>query len=86
MKENIKKKKEVTIIVNGKDCTIEKSKISFEQIITLAFGSYDPNPDVAYTVSYSKGPDKKPKGQMVEGDKVNVKDGMIFNVSRTNRS
>lgn len=86
MKENSKKKKEVTIIVNGKNCVVEKGKISFEQIITIAFGSYEPNPDVAYTVTYSKGPGKKPKGQMVEGDKVNVKDGMIFNASKTNRS
>lgn len=86
MKENNKKKKEVTIIVNGKNYVVEKGKMSFEQIITLAFESYEPNPNIAYTVSYSKGPGRKPKGQMVEGDKVNIKDGMIFNASKTNRS
>ena len=61
-------------------------KISFEEIIELAFGNYIQNENTTYTVSYSKGENKKPKGQLVAGDKVMIKDGIIFNVSRTNKS
>jgi len=84
MKEN--KKKEYTIIINGKDYSTEKKKITFEEIVTIAFGNYDSNLNIAYTVTYSKGPGKKTKGQMVKGDKVNIKNGMIFNATRTNKS
>lgn len=81
-----KKKKQVTIIINGREFEVEKKKISFEEIVQLGLGEYNPSENTAYTVSYSKGEDKKPKGQLVIGDKVMVKEGMIFNVSRTNKS
>ena len=84
MKE--KKKKTYTIIINGVEHTIENKKIKFEEIVSIAYEDYKDNPNIAYTVTYSKGPDKKPKGQMVKGDKVNIKDGMIFNATRTNKS
>lgn len=81
-----KKKKTVTIIINGREFEVEKKKISFEEVVKLSFEEYYPNENTAYTVSYSKGEDKKPKGQIVAGDNVMVKEGMIFNVSRTNKS
>ena len=80
------KKKTVTIIINGREFEVEKKKISFEEVVSLSFEEYSPNENTAYTVSYSKGEDKKPKGQIVAGDNVMVKEGMIFNVSRTNKS
>lgn len=86
MKEDKKDKKLVTIIVNGRPFEVKKEKISFEKIVILGLGEYKPNENTAYTVSYSKGIDKKPKGQLVAGDKIMVKEGMIFNVSRTNKS
>lgn len=81
-----KKKKNVIIIINGREHEVEKKKISFEELIILSFGEYKPNENTAYTVTYSKGIDKKPKGQLVAGDNVMIKEGMIFNVSRTNKS
>lgn len=81
-----KKKKNVIIIINGREHEVEKKKISFEELIILSFGEYKPNENTAYTVTYSKGIDKKPKGQLVAGDEVMIKEGMIFNVSRTNKS
>lgn len=86
MKEDKKPKKLITIIVNGRSFEVKKEKITFERIVTLGLDEYKPNENTAYTVSYSKGIDKKPKGQLVVGDSVMVKEGMIFNVSRTNKS
>lgn len=87
MEENKKKhdKDTTTIIVNGREKDFSEKKISYEQIIIMAFGTIDTSPEVAYTVKYSKGKHMD-KGSLVQGDKVNVKEGMIFNVSRTDKS
>lgn len=77
--------KTVTIIVNGREKQYGEKRISFEQVVALAFGTYEDNENIVYTVTYSKGEDKK-EGSMVKGDDVKVKDGMIFNVSRTDKS
>jgi len=85
--ENVAKghDKEFVIIVNGREKVFAEREITFRQVVELAFGAYEENPDIVYTVSYSKGEDKK-EGTMTVGTSVKVKDGMIFNVTRTNRS
>lgn len=77
--------KEFTIIVNGREKTFSGKEISFKQVIELAFGTYEENEYIVYTVSYSKGEDKK-EGTMIKGTTVKVKAGMIFNVTRTDKS
>jgi hypothetical protein len=76
----------VTLIVNGRPRPWEEKMISFEQVVILAFGTYDANPDKVYTVVYDKGPHQNPEGSMVRGSKVHVKDKMIFNVTATDKS
>lgn len=77
--------KEITIIVNGREKTLDKGKISYNEVIELAFGTIEIGPEVVYTITYSKG-NKDDKGSMVSGDVVNLKQGMVFNVTRTDRS
>jgi hypothetical protein len=77
--------KEYLIIVNGREKSFAGKEITFKQVVELALGTFEENPDVVYTVSYSKGEDKK-EGTMTVGTSVKVKNGMIFNVTRTNRS
>jgi hypothetical protein len=76
----------ITLIVNGRPKHWEEKKITFEQVVVLAFGTYDPNPNKVYTVTYDKGPHQNPEGSMVKGDKLFVKDKMIFNVTATDKS
>ena len=80
------KEHKVTLIVNGRPKQWTEKKITFEQVIVLAFGTYDPNPNKVYTVTYDKGPHQNPDGSMVKGDKVFVKDKMIFNATATDKS
>lgn len=77
---------ELTIIVNARSHVWKEINISFEQLIALAFGSYDNNPNKGYTVTYSKGLDPKPEGTMVKGSVVRVKNKMIFDVTATDKS
>jgi len=76
---------EVTLIVNGRPKPWAKSKISYEQVVELAGGSSN-DPNVVYTVTYDNGPRKNPEGSMSKGDKVRVKNKMVFNATPTNRS
>jgi hypothetical protein len=80
------KKKDVTIIVNGRERTWSKGDISFEQVVELAFPNQPSGPEYSYTVAYSKGDDKKPHGSLVAGESVKVNKGIVFNVTQTNRS
>lgn len=78
--------KEYRIIVNGKERTVTDHRISYEQLVALAFPGAGGNGKTIYTVTYRKGEDKKPEGTMVAGDAVTVKNGMIFNVTATDKS
>ncbi len=52
----------------------------------LAFEDAVLNETTVYTVTYKRGLGNKPEGTLVEGDTVKVKEGMIFNVARTDKS
>lgn len=76
----------ITLIVNGRPKNWTEKIITFEQVVILAFGAYEPNPDKVYTVTYDKGPHENSEGSMVRGEKVYVKNKMIFNVTATDKS
>ena len=77
-------KQQITIIINARPHQVSKGEISFDQVVTLSGLPRDPN--TIFTITYSRGDDHKPKGQLVEGESVKVKDGMNFNVTPTNKS
>jgi hypothetical protein len=77
--------REYKIIVNAREHTWKEKKISFDQVILLAFGSISDDPNVIYTVTFKKGQGNN-EGSMVKGDSEKVKDGMIFNATQTNKS
>ena len=78
--------KEVTIIVNARPKEWTEKQITYEQVVVLAFGSYTDDEKIDYTVSFSKGEDSKKEGTLTKGEHVKVKNGMVFNVTRTDRS
>jgi len=82
--ENKKDHKPVTIIVNGREKEWTEKRITFKQVVTLAFGTYEENELIVYTVTYKYKSHKE--GTMVAGDEVKVHEGMIFNVTRTDKS
>lgn len=77
---------QIEIIVNGRTKSVEKSELSFDDVVKLAFDNPPTGPDVAFTITYHKGHGNKPEGSLVQGQTVRVKDGMEFNVTSTNRS
>lgn len=79
-------KVEYVIIVNARRKTVSGRKITFDQVVKLAFPSGPPSPQTVYTVAYSNGPPRNPEGKMVPGQTVKIRDGMVFDVTETSRS
>lgn len=75
-----------TIYVEGTAHKWDKKKITYAEVVTLEVPDYPQHPEVLYSVSYTKGPPKKPEGDLAKGESVHVKDGMNFHVSPTGES
>ena len=76
--------KAFTVIVNGREKVVTAKELSFAGIVALS--GLPSGPNTVFTVTYRRGEGKKSEGTLVYGDMVKVKDGMIFNVTATNKS
>jgi len=76
----------VTIIVNGRQKEVSKQELSFNEVVALAFNPVPTGENVDITVTYRRGHGRKPEGQLKPGESVKVKEGMIFDVTATDRS
>lgn len=81
-----KDKKAFEIIVNGQPKEVAGKEVSFEEIAALAFSNPPSGPNVIFTMTYRRGEGNKPEGSLVAGETVKLKDGMIFNVTATDKS
>lgn len=75
-----------TIVVNGQQKTVEAGELSFDQVVALAFDPVPTGPNVMFTITYRRGHGDKPEGTLTEGESVKVKEGMIFDVTATDKS
>jgi hypothetical protein len=78
--------KAYTIYVNGEQKEINSKKATFTEIVKLAFPIPPVGSNILYTVSYEDGPHANPQGSLKDGETIKVKNGMIFNVSATDKS
>ena len=74
------------IIVNGRTYTVNKDEVTFEEVVDLAYPEGGRGELIGYTVLYYEGGGRETEGGLNEGEKVKVKDGTVFNVTRTDRS
>jgi hypothetical protein len=82
-----RKPKTVTIVVDGTPHEVpKKERITYAEVVTLAYPDYAQHPEITYSVTYSRGHNDKPDGILPPGGSVKVKDGMAFNVNRTGQS
>lgn len=75
-----------SIIVNGRKETLKTNEVSFDDLVKAAFPDCDAGKDIYFTVTYEGGDRKNPEGTLSKGSCVEIKDGMIFNVSETDKS
>jgi hypothetical protein len=74
------------IIVNGRPRTVTGRQVTFEQAVQLAFPGSQPEQNVAYSITYRKAASDPHEGDLGAGGVVQVKNGTIFNVSKTVQS
>lgn len=78
------KDKIFTIIINGRKREVTDHKLTYQQVVKLAYPDEQPDANTVYTVAYANPHGKD--GTLVDGQDVLVKNGMSFNVSKTSRS
>lgn len=78
--------KTVDIVINGRDREVPRGDISFEAVIAIAFPEKPTGPNVAFTVTYRKGPHDRLEGSLIAGQSVHVREGMVFNATCTDKS
>lgn len=76
--------KTVTIKVNGRSRTVEKRRHTYREIAKIAYPDADFE-NFNYTITYLHGVDGA-EGDLVEGESIQVKKGMVFNVRRSDKS
>lgn len=76
--------KTTTIVVNGRQREVSGQEISYSEVVQLAFPDDQSSDTIEYTVAYANPHGKD--GTLVNGQDVHIKEGMIFNVTKTNRS
>lgn len=85
-KDNGKSEKELTIIVNGREKTVTERELSEAGLVQLAFDDPPSGPNVCFTITYRRGQGNKPEGTLEEDETLKLKDGMIINVTPTDKS
>lgn len=78
--------KEFTIIVNARQKVVTEKELSFAEITDLGFDTPPTGQNIIFTVTYRRGEGNKPEGSLYEGESVKIKEGMIFNVTATDKS
>ncbi|AWN35144.1 multiubiquitin domain-containing protein [Methylobacterium radiodurans] len=77
---------EIEIIVNARPHTVVGFRVTFEQIVRLAFPGSAPAANVVFTMTYQRAASEPHAGSLTAGGAVDVKNGSRFNVTRTVQS
>ncbi len=85
-KEDRGPEKAFTIIVNGREKTVTGRELLFNELLALAFDEVPTGEFICFTVTFRRGVGNKPEGSLTEGETVKIKQGMIFNVTTTDKS
>lgn len=73
--------KTYSIIVNGRPREVKEHKLTYLELVQLAYSGEQASENIVFTVTYSNPYGRD--GSLVEGQSVVIKDGTIFNVRRT---
>ena len=75
---------EFNIIVNGRPRRVPNAVLSYDELVALAFNGQPPTgPYVVITITYRHGHEH---GTVAQGESVSTQNGMVFNVTATDRS
>ena len=79
-------RRDVQIFVNTRPHTVPPGQISFEQVVEFAFPVLPFGENTELTVTYRNGPPEHPKGSLLPGKSVTVREEMSILVTATDKS
>jgi len=77
--------KEYSIIVNGRRITTSEHKLTYDQILQMA-KIPEGGQTTLYIITFERGTHGNSEGTISLGGSIVIKEGMVFNVSTTNKS
>ena len=80
------KKETFHIIVNTRPREVNQEVLTFDDITKIAFPTPGGINNPIFTVSFKNADQKPSSGTLVAGESVKIKNGTIFNVTRTGQS
>jgi hypothetical protein len=86
MSEKQDDKHEFNITVNTRPTTVTSKELTFDEVLALAFDPVPTGENWEFTVAYRRGHGNKPDGTLSSGETLKVKDGMIVDVTATDKS
>jgi hypothetical protein len=84
--DSAQKHKVKTIYVNTREHEVADNRITYEELVSLAYPGEQVTPEMTFTVTYTRGPEGRGAGSLTAGQDVAIKKGMVFDVYRTIRS
>lgn len=81
----LKPSTQVQIIVNARPFLVDAGDITFEEIVALGFPDQG-GTNVVFSMTYRKAASKPRAGELAIGGSIEVKEGTVFNVTRTVQS
>lgn len=76
----------IRIFVNARSREVDHKRVSFEQVVELAFPDGPTGENFVYTVTYSRAAGPRTEGTLLPGGVVRVKEGTAFDVRFTDKS
>jgi hypothetical protein len=74
------------IIVNGRKREVSTQVLTFNDVVALAFNPVPTGPNILFTITYEHGPHDNAQGSLQPGESVEIKSGMTFDVTPTDKS
>lgn len=85
--EQAARRRDYDIVVNAQAKSVPEERVSFEQVVELAFPGQPPSATLSYRVSYRRAKQEPHAGTLVAGQSVIVRrEGTVFNVTQTDKS
>ena len=75
-----------SIVVNGREKTVEDEELTFDRVVALAFDDPPTGEFICFTITFRNAGGRKPEGTLTEDESVKVRDGTVINVTVTDKS
>ncbi len=78
--------REYKIVVNAREKIVHQEQLTYDNVVALAVDPVPTDPNVLFTIIYTKAHSHPADGKLIKGGSVTIKNGTTFNVTPTSKS